>query len=326
MGLTLIGVGLRADDARQEARPDDPVVQQAPPAGETPQVPPTNQPGISVNPPGQEQPVTAPTTPAPTTPVVPLTPTDTPNADQPQPAQPVPADPQQPIQPEPVQPAPQDRPTPAEPQPAQPDTQPVQPLPDQPTPATEAGSQIDTEGLSVNLNPLQEFVSHQNHEVGMLSRQMDILKAANRPEAVMAFYHMIRDHTLVSDAAQNVLARRREISRPFAVRMDEPMAQTPEEIFRQQVQHHEQALAKTREMLSSASTPEERSVLQQAANATSKHLNWLRALDQGQQIRISYFTPTMPLSRIAGYRAQSAVRQANQSGSRMRTRRARRGR
>jgi hypothetical protein len=288
---------------------------------------PTSQPGISVNPPGREQPVTAPTTPAPTNPGVPLTPTDTPNADQPQTAQPTPADLQQPAQPDPAQPAPRDQPTPANPQPAQPDTQqPVQPVPDQPAATPEAGAQIDTEGLSVNLNPLQQFVSHQNHEIGMLSRQMDVLKAANRPEAVMAFYHMVRDHTLVSDAAQNVLARRREISRPFPVRMEEPMAQTPEEIFRQQVQHHEQALAETRELMSSAGTPEERSVLQQAANATTRHLNWLRALDQGQQIQISYFTPTMPLSRIAGFRAQSGVRQANRSGSRSRARRARRGR
>jgi len=341
IGLMLTGVGLRADDARQEAKPDDPVAQQTPPAGAIPQLSPTNQPGISVNPPGQEQPVTAPTTPTPTAPGVPLTPTDTqpapdanaPNTDQqqnpPNQQQPVQPDQQQPVQPDqqPAQPDQQAPPAnqPNQQQPEQPDT--AQPsLTDQTAPvgAGSAGAEIDTEGLAVSLNPLQQFVSHQNHEVGMLSHQMDVLKAANRQDAVMAFYHMIRDHTLVSDAAQNVLARRREIARPFQVRMDEPMAQTPEDIIRQQVQHHEQALARTREMLANASTPEERSILQRAENATNKHLNWLRALDQGQAVRIGYFAPTVPLSRIAGYRQQSGVRQANRSGRQMRARRAQR--
>jgi len=394
LGLTLVGVGLRADEARNEAKPDTPASQPARPAGEIPQVPPTEQPGISVTPPGREQPVTAPTTP---TPSVPLTPTDTPRAqdqnapnaeqtppavpnaeqappaapnaespqpnapaeqpappanleqpqpaapDQPQPAQPAPAvpqqpnqpqqpdQPQQPNQPQPAQPVPPDQSAPVVPQPdqpAQPETQPpAQPAPEQPAPATpapEAAAEIDTQGLPITLNPLQEFVSHQAHEVGMLSDQMDVLKAANRQDAVMAFYHMIRDHTLVSDAAQNVLARRREIARPFPVRMDEPMAQTPEEIIRQQAQHHEQELANLRQMMANANTPEERSILQRAEAATSKHLNWLRSMDQGQPVQIGYFTPTVPLSRIAGYRQQSNVQQANRRGSQTNARRAQR--
>ena len=84
--------------------------------------------------------------------------------------------PQQPVQPEP---------------PAQPE-QPVQPM------ATPDPSAIPP---GMTLNPLQEFVSHQNLEIGMLGEQMDTFRAADRDDVVMAMYHMIRDHTLVSDAA-----------------------------------------------------------------------------------------------------------------------------
>jgi hypothetical protein len=165
----------------------------------------------------------------------------------------------------------------------------------------------------MTLNPLQEFVSHQNHEIGMLAEQMDTFRAADRNDVVMAMYHMIRDHTLVSDAAQNVLARRGDIARPFPMVMNAPLPRTAEEIIDQQLRHHEEELPKVQQLLADASTPEEKSIYQRSVNAINKHLNWLRAFDQGQQVQISYFGPTPSISRIAGYRQTATVQQASRS-------------
>jgi hypothetical protein len=232
------------------------------------------------------------------------------------PAQPDPAQPN-PVQPGPAQPAPipadPAQPAPGVPDPLQPDRLPEQPIqpaqPEQPAqPATTPDPNAMPAGMT--MNPLQEFVSHQNHEVGMLSDQMDAARAAGRKDLVMAMYHMIRDHTLVSDAAQNVLARRGQISRPFPVPMAEPMAQTPDEIIDQQLRHHQEEQGKVQQLLASANAPEERSIYQRSLAAVNKHLNWLQKFDQGQTVQIGFFGPTPSLSRIAGYRETSSVGQA----------------
>src|SRR5439155_1558924 len=122
---------------------------------------------------------------------------------------------------------------------------------------------------------------------------------------VRVLYHMVRDHVLVADAARNLLARRGQVSRPVSMALPMPAtADTPEQILRQDLEAHQQALSGTQQMLANATSPEERSIYQQAINATQKHLNWLQNLDQGQQVAVGFFGPTMPLSRIAGYRQQ----------------------
>ncbi len=115
--------------------------------------------------------------------------------------------------------------------------------------------------------------------------------------------HIIRDHTLVKDAARNVLAQQGKESKPVWMPR-EPLPDSPEPFIDAQVAHHEQALAQTQQLLAQAGTPEERSVYQQAIRATRKHLNWLRQMDQGQPVRVGYFGPTAPLARIAGYREE----------------------
>ena len=156
--------------------------------------------------------------------------------------------------------------------------------------------------------PLQDFVSHQAYEVGELSQQIDFFRGANNPDAVMTLYHMIRDHVLVKDAAQNVLARRGDVSRPVTLRADRPMPDTAEEIIRHDIAMHEAALASTQQALQDASSDEERSIYRHALNATQKHLAWLQKLDQGQRVGLGFFGPTTPLSRIAGYRQEIGTR------------------
>jgi hypothetical protein len=153
-------------------------------------------------------------------------------------------------------------------------------------------------------SPMQEFVSHNVHEIGELSRAIDQYQAADRPDLVRVLYHMIRDHVLVSDAAQNVLARRGDVSRPVRMASMAPTPASAEEFVDHQIAHHEQMLAQTEQLLAQASTPEERSVYQQSVNATRRHLNWLRQMDQGQQVALGFFGPTEPLARIAGYREE----------------------
>jgi hypothetical protein len=152
-------------------------------------------------------------------------------------------------------------------------------------------------------SPMQEFVSHEVHEILDLSRHLEQFRAANRPELVRVMQHMIRDHTLVKDAARSVLARQGKESKPVRMEM-EPMAEGPEAFIRRQIELHEKHLADSQQLLAQAGTPEERSVYQQAVRDTRKHLNWLRRLDQGQPVRIGAFGPTTPLARIAGYREQ----------------------
>ena len=152
-------------------------------------------------------------------------------------------------------------------------------------------------------SPLQQFMSDQVNEVGELSQQIDQFRAAKRPEAVMALYHMIRDHTLVADAARNVLARRGEVSEPTFMPM-QAIGNSPDEILQYDIQAHQETLSQLQQMLANASSPEEKNIYQRAINATNKHLNWLTAMNQGQPVQIGFFGPTTPLNRIAGYRAE----------------------
>jgi len=156
--------------------------------------------------------------------------------------------------------------------------------------------------------PLQDFVSHQAHEVGELSQQIDFFRGAGNPDAVMTLYHMIRDHVLVKDAAQNVLARRGDVSRPVTLLADQPMPDTAEDIIRHDIAMHETALASTQQALQNANSDQERNIYQHALNATQKHLDWLHKLDQGQRVGLGFFGPTTPLSRIAGYRKEFGTR------------------
>jgi len=167
-------------------------------------------------------------------------------------------------------------------------------------------------------SPLQGFVSHQAHEVGELSQQIPLFRAANRPDAVMALYHMIRDHVLVKDAAQNVLARRGHPSRPVIIHSDEPMPTTPEEMIRHDIAMHEKALADTQQLLANANTASERAIYQRALDTSQKHLTWMRNLDQGQRLSLGHFGPTVPLSMIASYRSEIGERSAarNRNGRR----------
>jgi len=163
--------------------------------------------------------------------------------------------------------------------------------------------------------PLQQFVGRQVDELAALQPQFDAFRAANRPEAVRVLYFMVRDHVLVADAARNLLARRGQVSRPVTSPTPIAMvADSPEQMIRQDIDAHQQTLTDTQQMMANASSPEERSIYQQAINSTQKHLNWLRALDQGQQVALGYFGPTVPLNRIAGYREQ--VGQSTISGGR----------
>jgi len=164
--------------------------------------------------------------------------------------------------------------------------------------------------------PLQGFVSSQVHEVGMLAQQIDFFKAADRPDVVQTLYHMIRDHVLVSDAAQNVLARRGDVSKPVSLMPHGPMPTTAEEYIWHDIMMHEQALERTRELLAGTNSPEERSIYQTAERATQKHLDWLRRIDQGERVALGHFGPTIPLSQIAGYRAEIGSRPARNGASR----------
>jgi hypothetical protein len=152
--------------------------------------------------------------------------------------------------------------------------------------------------------PLQEFVSLNVHEVGELSRQFDVFRANDRPEMAQMLYHMVRDHVLVSDAAQNVLARRGDVSKPVILMSQQPMPTSPDELVRHNIAMHEMMLERTREMMANANSPEERGIYETAIRATEKHLQWLRGAEQGQPVRLGFFSPTMPLSLIAGYREE----------------------
>jgi len=187
------------------------------------------------------------------------------------------------------------------------------------------------QGGGMTASPLQQFVAHQADEVATLSTQFDVFRAANRKDAIPVLYHMVRDHVLVGDAARNLLARRGEVSRPASMSMPmtaTAMGDSPDQILQQDLQAHQQALTDAQQMLANATSPEERSIYQQAVNATQKHVGWLQSLNQGQQVALGFFEPTVPLNRIAGYReqvGQTAARSSGQQYRRSRTTSYRRG-
>jgi hypothetical protein len=164
--------------------------------------------------------------------------------------------------------------------------------------------------------PLQEFVSHQVHEIGELSQQMEIFKTAGRQDMVQALYHMIRDHSLASDAAQNVLARRGDVSKPVTLFSEHAMPSSPEEVIRHDIMMHEQMLDRVQQYLANADSAAERSIYQHALNGTQKHLDWLRTADQGQRLSLGFFGRTMPLSLIAGSREEIGTPSGTGNGAR----------
>ena len=82
----------------------------------------------------------------------------------------------------------------------------------------------------------------------------------------------------------------------------------------------EQMLARTRELMANAGSPEERNIYQQAEGAAVRHLEWLRGAERGEPVRLGYFGRTRPVSMVAGYRQSTSSRAGRNS------RRARQGR
>jgi hypothetical protein len=249
--------------------------------------------------------------PAPANPTAPAPP------DQAQPNQANPAPPAQaPVNPAPPTAAPANPAPPAQApaNPAPPNAAPATPAPpntEQPAPAP-AGTpaQAGTATTPVYASPLQEMVSHQVDEIGELEQQLDQFRAANRPDAVLVTYHMIRDHRLLADAAENVLARRGAVATP-TMTVAPPLPNTPADTIRQDVQEHQQAAANLQQLISSEKTPEDKNLYQRALDVTNKHLQWLQALDQGQQVAVGFFGPTTPLGQLSG---QGAVTTASATG------------
>jgi hypothetical protein len=214
-----------------------------------------------------------------------------PDQTQPNPANPAPPNPDRtnpaPANPAPVNPAPVN---PAPPAPEQPNAVPANP------PAPSAPSQ---QGAAPTYSsPLQEFMSRQLDEVGQLSQELTQMQAAKKPDAVMALYHMIRDHRLMADAAANILARRGESATPTFTSM--PIPNTPDEAIRQDIQGHQQTASDLQQMIANANSPEEKRLYQHALNATNQHLAWLQKLDQNQQVAAGFFGPTTPLGDLSG--------------------------
>lgn len=260
----------------------------------------------------------APANPAPATPA-PANPAPDQNqaAPNPAPANPAPAPPDQlqnppPANPVPANPAPatppdqnQTAPNPAPANPNAPNSN--QPAPGNAAPPAAPGTAA---AAPVYTSPLQQFASQQEDEVGMLSQQIDLFRAAKQPQAVMALYHMIRDHQLVVDAARNVLARRGDSAALTPNPMALPSTDT-QALLQNDVQAHQQAVDNIQQLISNASSPEEKNIYQRALDAANKHTQWLQALNQGQNLQIGFFGPTVPLDRIAGYRAEMNTTEAN---------------
>jgi hypothetical protein len=180
---------------------------------------------------------------------------------------------------------------------APPDQQQPNALPNQQQPSTDQGAGAVNSGTSAS--PLRQFVGAQIQEVGELSDQIDQFRAANRPQAVLAAYHMIRDHTLAADAARNILARRGEPTEPIFMPMP-AMASSPDEMVQHDLQEHQQMLSQLQQMAANASSPQERNLYQKAIDATNKHIGWLNAMSQGQTVQVGFFQPTTPLGMLAG--------------------------
>jgi hypothetical protein len=267
-----------------------------------------------------------------------------PNAAQPGQVQPNPAPADQNQNPAPVQNQAAPNPAPANPgpsdqlqnpTPANPNAAPANPAPaappdqNQPTPTppgnltapgtnTTSGAAMNagqangasTMAAPVYYSPLQQFASQQEDEVGMLSRQIDQFRAAKQPQAVMALYHMIRDHQLVVDAARNVLARRGDVA-TLSLNPMPPSGSDPQAIYQEDIQAHQQAIDQLQQMIANTDSPAEKNIYQQALTAANRHVQWLQALNQGQTLQIGFFGPTVPLDRIAGYREQLNSTAAN---------------
>ena len=212
-----------------------------------------------------------------------------PNAPAPNPAPPNAA---------PANPAPPDQ---APANPAPPNAAPANPAPpntEQPAPPA-APAQTGTATTPVYASPLQELVSHQVDEIGELEQQLDQFRAANRPDAVMVAYHMIRDHRLLADAAANTLARRGDVATPMLT-VSQTMPNAPADMIRQDIQERQQTATNLQQLISSANTPEDKNLYQRALDVTNKHLQWLQALDQGQKVAVGFFGPTTPLGQLSG--------------------------
>jgi hypothetical protein len=148
--------------------------------------------------------------------------------------------------------------------------------------------------------PLQVFATRSMHQVNELSRQIQMFRDMDQENLTRVWYHLIRDHVLLTDAAQNVLARQGRDPMPAVViawRGDKP-----EEILRHEIAENERWLNSLEQVIARDNPPEARGIYQSAARDARKHLRWLRSLDQGQQVAVGYFGPTVPLARIAGYR------------------------
>jgi len=204
-------------------------------------------------------------------------------------------------------PVPQDQAQPNAPTPDQSQANPASPNgaapnaePANPAPATSSvPGEVGTTTTPTYYSPLQQFASQNVDEIGELSNQLTQFRAANRPDAVMVLYHMIRDHRLAADAAENILARRGDISTPTITVM-QPMANTPADMIRADIQQHQQMASGLQQMISNANTDADRHLYQQALNITNKHLQWLQSLDQGQQVSLGFFGPTTPLGALSG--------------------------
>jgi hypothetical protein len=244
-----------------------------------------------------------PNAPAPSNQAQPNTVTPGQSQANPAPANPAPPDQTQPA-PAPANPAPdQAQPTPAAPNPAPANPAPPDQTQPNPTPANPAqpglSGQTGAATTPVYYSPLQQLASQNVDEVGELSQQIDQMRAANRPDAVMVMYHMIRDHRLIADAAANALARRGAVAAP-TLTVTPPVANSPADIIHQDIQEHQQTASNLQQLISSANAPEDKNIYQQALNATNKHLQWLQALDQGQQVAVGFFGPTTPLGQLSG--------------------------
>jgi hypothetical protein len=294
LALTLPCVGVWAIDSQGTGNAAGEGTQLQAPANPTTPAP-QDQAQPNAAPPTTAQPNAVPPNPAP------------PDQTQPNPAAANPAPPDQ-TQPAPAAPnAAPANPAPANPAP--PDQTQPNPAPANPAQPGVSG-QTSTTTTPVYYSPLQELASHNVDEIGELSQQIDQMRAAKRPDAVMVMYHMIRDHRLLADAAANALARRGDVAAP-TITVTQPLANSPADTIRQDIQEHQQMAANLQQMVSSANTPEDKNIYQQALNATNKHLQWLQALDQGQQVAVGFFGPTTPLGQLSG---QAGITTASATG------------
>jgi hypothetical protein len=284
LALTLAGAGILGFES-QSAAQDQTQPNAAPQAPAQPNPAPADQ----------TQPNPAPANPAPAN----AAPDQNQAAPNPAPANPVPPDQLQnppPANPAPANPAPA---TPPDQNQAAPNPAPANPN----APAANPNASGAATTTPTYSSPLQQFASQQEDEVGTLSQQIDLLRGQNRPQAVLALYHMIRDHQLLVDAARNVLARRGDNAtltlNPMPLESTDPQA-----LYQNDIQAHQQAVSNLQQLISNTSAADEKNIYQRGLNVANKHMQWLQALNQGQNLQIGFFGPTVPLDRIAGYREE----------------------